>query len=104
MKYILLFIYRLLNIIVSIIGVIIIALMFATFPVWLLFGYLFKGTDFFDKDGEEYSEAVWCAIHYPLDIFYDFIDDMDDNEFKDDTKFNFNNFWNNNFLNNKFWK
>lgn len=90
MKYILLFIYRILNIIFSII---IATLMFFTFPIWPVFGYLFMGSDFFDIDVEDQIETVWNTLRYPLDKFYDFIDDMDDIEF------NFNK-----FFNNKFWK
>lgn len=92
MKYILLFIYRILNIIVTCITCIIIIIGFGTFPIWLLFGYLFKGSDFFDMDVEDHFDAVWDIMHYPLDKFYDFIDDMDDN-----IEFNFNKIWNNNF-------
>lgn len=88
MKYILLFIYRILNIIVSII---IATLMFFTFPIWPVFGYLFKGSDYFDIDVEDQIENIWNTLRYPFDKFYDFIDDMGDIEF------NFNNFFNNNF-------
>lgn len=90
MKYILLFIYRILNIIFSIV---IATLMFFTFPIWPLFGYLFMGSDFFDIDIDDRIETIWNTLRYPLDKFYKFIDDMDDIEF------NFNKIWNN-----KFWK
>lgn len=94
MKYISLFIYRILNIIVTIISCIIIIMVLGTFPIWLLFGYLFKGPDFFDEDVEDHIEAIWNIMHYPLDKLYDCIADMDD-----DIEFNFNK-----FFNNKFWK
>lgn len=90
MKYILLFIYRILNIIVSII---IGTLMFFTFPIWPVFGYLFKGYDIYDVYSQNRIETIWYTLRYPLDKFYEFIDDMDDIEF------NFNEIWNN-----KFWK
>ena len=92
MKYILLFIYRILNIIFSII---IATLMFFTFPIWPVFGYLFMGSDYFDMDVEDNIENVWNTLHYPLDKLYDGITDMDD----DDIEFNFNK-----IFNNKFWK
>ena len=92
MKYILLFIYRILNIIVTSISGIIIVLGFGTFPIWMLFGYLFKGPDFFDVDVEDHIQAVWDIMHYPLDKLYDGITDMDD-----DIEFNFNKIFNNNF-------
>lgn len=84
MKYILLFIYRILNIIVSIVAVIIIA---STFLTWPLFGYLFMGSDYFAIDMEDHVEAVWDMIHYPLNKLYEFIDNMDNVEF------NFKKFW-----------
>ena len=84
MKYILLFIYRILNVIVSIVSVIIILSTFITRP---LFGYLFMGSDYFDIEPEDQIEAVWDAIHYPLNKLYESIDDMDNVEF------NFNKFW-----------
>ena len=90
MNSILLFIYRILNIIFSIVGIIIIIL---TFITWPLFGYLFMCSEYFDTDIDEHIEIVWDIIHYPLNKLYEFINDMDDFEF------NFNK-----ILNNKFWK
>ena len=84
MKYILLFIYRILNVIVSIISVII---MVSTFFTWPLFGYLFMGSDYFDIDLEDQAQNVWDAIHHPLNKLYEFIDNMDNVEF------NFKKFW-----------
>lgn len=90
MKYILLFIYRILNIIYSIV---IATLMFFTFPFWSLIGYLFMGSECFETDMDEWIEIIWDISRYPLYKFEEFIDNIDDIEF------NFNKIWNN-----KFWK
>ena len=74
MKYILLFICRILNIIYYIIGFIFLL----TFPIWPLFAYLFGGSKVFEYDPGDWIEYLNNIMHYPLDIFEDYIDNIDD--------------------------
>lgn len=93
MKYTLIFIYRLLNSIFSILGIIVGGIYLISLPIWMLFGYLFYGDDYFKEEPGEHAENIFKVIYYPLNKFKEFIDNMDDNNIE----FNFNNFFNNNF-------
>ena len=93
MKYTLIFIYRLLNSIFSILGIIAGGIYLVSLPIWMLFGYLFYGNDYFMEDPSEHAENIFEVICYPLNKFKEFIDNMDDNNIE----FNFNKFFNNNF-------
>lgn len=75
MKYILIFIYRVLNLICF--GCI--GLFALTFPIWPLFVYLFIGEKGFDYDVDEWFKYIYKIIHKPLDKFDDYIDNIDDN-------------------------
>lgn len=93
MKYILIFIYRLLNIIFFILLLIAGCIYFCLLPIWLIFGYLFNGDDYFNEDPIEHCNNIFEIIRYPLNKFKEFINNMDNIEF------NFNK-----IFNNKFWK
>lgn len=92
MKYVLIFIYRLLNIIFLFLYGIVGFLYFGLLPIWMIFGYLFYGEDYFFNDPCEHCENIFEIIRYPLNKFKEFIDDIDDHEFKFNYKFN-KDFW-----------
>lgn len=92
MKHILIFIYRLLNIIFFALRIIAGFIYMGLLPIWMILGYLFYGEDYFDTDPTEHCENIFKIICYPLNKFEKFIDNIDDHEFTFNFKFN-GDFW-----------